>query len=165
MCSCVFLPAWFSRITESICEVSNLRSLLRNVSGEPISPPRKRARMASGLARFHFSYSSHRLTVPGSGRRAVRLLAVKAQRELEERDAVGAAARLLVGLGAHEIAGDREVRVGHVIGELLLALGEGVVIGVHPGMRRVGRQELEGERAEAAPPGHLDRLERRAGDP
>jgi hypothetical protein len=32
-------------------------------------------------------------------------------------------------------------------------------------MRRVGRQELEGERAEATPPGHLDRLELRASDP
>src|SRR4029077_4406170 len=39
MCSWVFLPAWFRRITESICEVSNLRSFWRSVSGEPITPP------------------------------------------------------------------------------------------------------------------------------
>ena len=69
MCSWVFLPAWFNRITESMCEVSNLRSLLRSVSGEPISPPDSARCSASGFSRFHFSYSSHRLTVPGSGRR------------------------------------------------------------------------------------------------
>ena len=94
-----------------------------------------------------------------------RLLPVEAQRELEERDAVSAAPRLLIGFGAHEIADDCDVRIGDIIGELLLPLGERVVIGVHPGMRRIGRQELERERAEAAPPRHLDRLKRRAGDP
>ena len=96
---------------------------------------------------------------------AHRALAVEAQRKLEERDAVGAAPRLVIGLGAHEITGDRQIGVGDVIGELLLALGEGVVISVHPGMRRIGRQELEGERTEPAAAGHLDRLELRAGDP
>ena len=38
------------------------------VSGEPIRPPDSARASPSGLARFHFSYSSHRLTVPGSGR-------------------------------------------------------------------------------------------------
>ena len=32
-------------------------------------------------------------------------------------------------------------------------------------MRRIGAQELEGERAEAAEPGHFDGVERRARDP
>ena len=68
MCSCVFLPAWFSRMTWSMCEVSNRRSLRRRVSGEPISPPESARASPSGFSRFHFSYSSHRLTVPGSGR-------------------------------------------------------------------------------------------------
>ncbi len=59
MCSWLFLPAWFSRMTESICEVSNRRSLRRSVSGEPISPPESARASASGFSRFHFSYSSH----------------------------------------------------------------------------------------------------------
>ena len=52
-----------------------------------------------------------------------------------------------------------------VVAELLLPLGEGVVVGVHPGMRHLGGEELEAERADAAASGHLDGLELRAGDP
>ena len=59
----------------------------------------------------------------------------------------------------------RDVRVGLVVGELVQPLGEGVVVGVHPGVRRVGADELEAQRADAAPAGHLDGLELRAGDP
>src|SRR6185503_417590 len=98
MCSCVFLPAWLSRMTWSMWEVSNLASFLRMVSGEPISPPRKAASWASGFA------------VSGG--------AVEAQRELEERRAVRALPRLLVGLGAHEEADERDVGIDDVVGEL-----------------------------------------------
>ena len=68
MCSWLFLPAWLSRITWSICEVRKRRSFFRMVSGEPIRPPRSAASCASGLSRFHLLYSSHMLTVPGAGR-------------------------------------------------------------------------------------------------
>src|ERR1051325_11568339 len=112
--------------------------------------------MVLGVGALPFLVFVPQIDRAGIGAAAVFLLAVETQRELEEGDAVGAAARLLVGLGAHEIARDREVRVRYVIGELLLALGKGVVIGMDPGMRRVGRQELERQRAEAAPSGHLD---------
>ena len=44
-------------------------------------------------------------------------------------------------------------------------LGERVVVGVHPGLRRFGRHELESERAHAAPAGHADRLHLRARHP
>src|SRR5438270_92570 len=110
---------------------------------------------------------SPRRSAAGSATRppAEGALAVKAQCELEEWDAVGAAARLLVGLGAHEVAGQRYVRVGDVVGQLIEALGEGIVIGVHPGMSGVGAEELEGQRPQAAAAGHLDRIELRAGDP
>jgi hypothetical protein len=68
MCSWLFLPAWLSRITWSICEERKRRSFLRMVSGEPIRPPRSAASCASGFSRFHLLYSSHMLTVPGAGR-------------------------------------------------------------------------------------------------
>jgi len=101
----------------------------------------------------------------GLGPLAHRAQPVKAQGELKERDAVGTAARPLVGLGAHEIAGQCQVRVGLVVGQLVEALGESVVVGVDPGMRRLRAQELKGERAQAAASGHLDRLQLRAGAP
>ncbi len=66
---------------------------------------------------------------------------------------------------AHEIAGQGQIRVGHIIGELLLALGKGIVIGVDPGMRRLGAQELKGQRTEPAAAGHLDRFQLRARAP
>ena len=105
--------------------------------------------------------------VDGAGRRALPVLrrAVIAQRELEEGGAVGARPRLLVGLGAHEERHQRHVRVDLVVGELVQAFGDGVVIGVHPGMRRIGADELETERAKAAPPRALDGWQLRAGHP
>ena len=68
MSSWVFLPAWLSRMTWSMCDVSNLASLRRMVSGEPMRPLRSAASCASGLARFQALYSSHMLTAPGAGR-------------------------------------------------------------------------------------------------
>ena len=38
MSSCVFCPAWFSRITWSTLAAANARSFRRMVSGDPISP-------------------------------------------------------------------------------------------------------------------------------
>ena len=69
MSSCVLRPAWLSSTTWSMFEDWNRRSLRRIVSGEPIRPPRSAAACASGLAVFHFWYSSHMLTVPAGGRR------------------------------------------------------------------------------------------------
>src|SRR6476469_5190575 len=128
-----------------MCELRNRRSFLAMVSGDPIRPPRSAASWASGFSRFHLLYSSHILTVPGRTLPVLRG-AVKAQRELEERRAVGPRPRLLVGFRAHEERHQRHVRVDLVIGELLQPLGDGIVIGVHPGMRRVGADELEAER-------------------
>ena len=64
------------------------------VSGEPMRPTGGAA-WPFGVS-FQAWYSSHRFTVPGIDR-AVRV--VEDQRELEERPAVGAALRLLVGVG------------------------------------------------------------------
>ena len=90
---------------------------------------------------------------------------VEDEGELEERGAVGASAGLLVGGGAHELADHRDVRVRGVVGELVQALGELVVVGVHPRLGCFGRHELEPKGSHAAPARHLDGLELAAGDP
>ena len=90
---------------------------------------------------------------------------VEAQGELEERRAVGPLAGLLVGLGAHELADDGDVRVRLVRPEQIEALDEGVVVGVHPGVGRLGGHELEAEGADPPPPGHLDRVQLAARHP
>ena len=63
ICACEFLPAWLSRITWSMFDVSNRRSFRRSVSGDPINPPEIARAAASGFSRFHLLYSSHMLTV------------------------------------------------------------------------------------------------------
>src|SRR5437762_8594110 len=55
--------------------------------------------------------------------------------------------RLLVGFRTHEERHQRHVRIDLVIGKLLQPFGDGVVIGMHPGMRGVGADELEIGRA------------------
>src|SRR6185437_1063762 len=75
--------------------------------------------------------------------------AVKTKRKLEERRSVGARPRLLVGLRAHEERHQRHVGVDLVIRELLQPLGDGIVIGVYPGVRGIGADELEAERSKA----------------
>ena len=92
MSSWVLRPAWFSRITWSTFDSSNLRSLVRIVSGEPISPPAC-IFCACGVLRNAW-YSSHRFDAARLARRPGR---VEAQRELEERPAVGLGVGLLVG--------------------------------------------------------------------
>ena len=83
--------------------------------------------------------------VDGAGIRALPVLrgAVIAQRELEEGGAVGPGASLLVGLGAHEERHQRHVRIDLVIGELPQPFCNCVVVGVHPGMRRIRADELK----------------------
>lgn len=83
-------------------------------------------------------------------------MGVFSQRELEEGEALCAAAGFFVRLGAHEVAHERDVGVDLVVGEGVEVLGDGVVIGVHPGLRGVGADELEAQGADAAAAGHLD---------
>src|SRR5262249_56317595 len=86
--------------------------------------------------------------------------AIEAQRKLEEGGAVGLAARLLVGVGAHEKADQGDVGVDAVVGEFGQPLGDGVVIGVDPGVRRLGADELEAEGSQTAATGALEGVER-----
>ena len=143
----------------------NLRSLLRIVSGEPIRPPRSAAAWASGLACLPLVVLVPHVDRAGRRPPAAGALAVEAQRELEEGVAVGPGARLLVGLGAHEERDQGDVWIGPVVGEPFLPLHEGIVVGVHPGVRGVGGDELEAERAHAPFAAFGQRLELRAGDP
>ena len=165
MCSWLFLPAWLSRITWSICEVRNRRSFFADGF--------RRADQAAAqrrLLRFRIFALPLVVFVPhvdGARRRTLAVLrrAVEAQRELEEGGAVGARARLLVGLRAHEERHQRHVRIDLVVGELLQPLGDRVVIGVHPGVRGIRADELEAERAETVPAGALDGRKLRARHP
>ena len=93
-----------------------------------------------------------------------RVAAVVGEGELEERRAVGAGARFLVGRCAHELRDDGDVRVRGVVAEQFLFLGERVVVRVHPGLRRFGGHELESQRPHAAPAGHANRLHLRTGE-
>ena len=73
--------------------------------------------------------------------------AVKTKRELKKRRSVGARPRLLVGLRAHEERHQRHVGVDLVFRELLQPLGDGIVIGVYPGVRGICADELKAERS------------------
>ena len=97
MSSCEFLPAWLSRITWSTFDSSNCGSRLRTRVGradEPGAAVRRLAlrRLLPGQVLLPQVHGA-RLD------RAVRV--VEDQRELEERPALGAALRLLVGVGEH----------------------------------------------------------------
>src|SRR5262249_52791656 len=91
------------------------------------------------------------------GALAIARAAVIGQRELEERHAISAPTRFVVGLSAHEVADHRDVAVALVVGELLLPLDERVVIGVHPGMRHLGAEKLKAQSTDATAPCELDR--------
>ena len=105
--------------------------------------------------------------VDGAGARplTIRAHAVEAQRELEEGQAFRALAGFLVGFGAHEIGDQRDVRIDWIIRQFLQMLGDGVIVGVHPGVGGVRRDELEAQRPHAAATRVFDRVELRAGDP
>ena len=51
-------------------------------------------------------------------------VSVLAQCILEEREAVGARARLFICLRAHEIADESDVRINLIVGELVETLGD-----------------------------------------
>ena len=123
ICSCVFLPAWFNRMTWSICElrtaaICGARSRVSRSGPRPVRGRGPRGWRAS-TSRTHPTNRPCRVpAVCGWGQPII------TQCEPKERDAVGAAARFLIGLGAHEIAGQSNVGVGDVIRQLVEPLGE-----------------------------------------
>ena len=133
--------------------------------GRPDQTTAQRALGVLGVFPLPFQILFPQVHRPGCGALAVARPAVVGERELEERHTVGAPARLLVRLRAHEVADHRDVAVALIVRELLLPLDERVVVGMHPGMRHLGAEELKAQRADAAAAGKLDGLELRAGDP
>ena len=121
ICSCV--PAWLRRITKIDMRGLEPAQLAPRRLGRADEPARQRAGQRLGAVALPLLVFVPQIDRARRRPLAIDALAIKAQCELEKRDAVGAAVRLVVGLGAHEIAGQREVRVGHVIAELFLALG------------------------------------------
>ena len=138
MSSCVFLPAWFSRITWSTFAALQL--------AQPLADRRRRTDQLAAAAALPFRRLLPLLVAfPEVDRAGLErtFLVVERQRELEERPAVRLLPGFLVGVGAHEAADHRDVRVGLVVAELLLVVQEGVVVRVHPGACRVEAHELE----------------------
>ena len=160
MSSCVFLPAWLSRMTWSTWARSSSRRRSRIVSGEPISSLSERRRPSGSLLPLLVALPE--VVRPGLERP---FLVVELEGELEEGPAVGLLLRLFVGRRAHEAADRGEVRVRLVVAELALVLREGVVVRVDPGPGGVEVGELEAQRAHAAVRGVADRVELRTGDP
>ena len=81
------------------------------------------------------------------------------QRELGERDTIGASSRFLIRLCTHEIADKGYIWIGVVLGQLIHSFGVGNVIGVHPGVRGVVADELEAKRDHTASACIFDRLQ------
>ena len=114
MCSCVFLPAWFSKMIWSTCEVSNLRAYCESSPASRSAPPTPPWRALRDsllpflvlLLQTYHAWRWAQAILPNA------VCPVIPQRELEKRNTIGPSPRLLVRLGAHKIAHERHVRVG-----------------------------------------------------
>src|SRR5206468_4937604 len=91
--------------------------------------------------------------------------AIVGEAEDEERPARRFLARSLVRVRAHEARHHRDVRIRRIVAELVRVLRELDVVAVHPRARRLRRDELEAERAQAPAAGARDGEDVRARDP
>ena len=84
--------------------------------------------------------------------------AVKFQCKLEEQNAVCTPPCFLICLRAHEVADQHHIWVGHVIGQLIHALGVRIGIRMDPSVGGVSADELKTERPHPPASCHLYRL-------
>ena len=164
MCSCLFLPPCWMKTVWSTPASENLRRWARSWSGVPMpSPPPPRKSSDFGAHR-----RLDRFVLLPDVRAAGLVRAegvVVAEAELEELEAIEAAAERLVGVFVAGEAGDHgDVRVDGVADRHAFVLERLVVVG-HPVLRFFRVDEGEGEGADAELGGEVDRVAVRTCDP